>query len=324
VTVHYDPMLAKLIASGEDRSAALERLRWALDHWAVLGVETNLPLLRAIATHPDFAAGQTFTDFLTRHDLSAQLERPALPMEALLAVAALDVVAAPERASAAEKSRLARNDRPFNPWTQGGPLRRGAEQTLLYRYAGQRYQVTLTPQAEVDARWGVRIAANSEGKQDEQPPQEMVVTLERPSAETVVLQVGERRGLAAAVRRGYDTLVSWQGRSYRLERPRPLDVDVAAAGATVGAVQQKLTAPMPGTIVKVHVREGEQVQARQTLLVLSAMKMEHAITAPHAAVVRRLPFAEGAAVPGGATLVELGEAEADPPGAGKDESNGAV
>ncbi len=63
--------------------------------------------------------------------------------------------------------------------------------------------------------------------------------------------------------------------------------------------------------MKVHVREGEHVQARQTLLVLSAMKMEHAITAPRAAIVRRLPFAEGAAVPGGATLVELGDAAPD-------------
>jgi 3-methylcrotonyl-CoA carboxylase alpha subunit len=289
----------------------------------VLGVETNLPLLRAIAAHPDFEAGQTFTDFLTSHDLSAQLERSALPLEALLAAAALDVVAPPERASAAEKPRAVKGGRPFNPWTQGGAWRQGGEQTFLYTYASTRYQMTLTPQTAQKAKWDVRIAAKSDGKQEEQNVQTCTVALARPTVEMVAIQLGERRGLAAAVQRGYDTLVSWQGMSYRLERPRPLDVDVAAAGATVGAVQQKLTAPMPGTIVKVHVREGDQVQARQTLLVLSAMKMEHAITAPHAAVVRRLPFAEGAAVPGGATLVELGEAEADQANAGKEESNGA-
>ncbi len=321
VTVHYDPMLAKLIVFGEDRASALERLRWALDRWAVLGVETNLPLLRAIAAHPDFAAGRTFTDFLTKHDLSTQFERRALPAEALLAAAALEVIPAPERASAAEKIGRAANDgRPFNPWTQGGVLRRGAEQSLLYTYAGQRYQLTLTPQPEDNARWDVRIAAKSEGKQQEAEQQTLAVTLARPSAETVIVQVDERRGLASAVRHGYETLVSWQGMSYRLERPRPLDVDVAAAGATVGAVQQKLAAPMPGTIVKVHVREGEHVEPRQTLLVLSAMKMEHAITAPHAAVVRRLPFAEGAVVPSGATLVELGDEVSGAADAGIEES----
>jgi 3-methylcrotonyl-CoA carboxylase alpha subunit len=307
VTVHYDPMLAKLIVSGEDRPATLERLRWALDRWAVLGVETNLPLLQAIAAHPDFAAGRTFTDFLTKHDLSAALERPALPIEALLAAAALEVAAAPAHASDHARAARNTNGRPFNPWTQGGTLRRGAEQALLYTYAGQRYQVLLTPDSNDAARWDVRIA-----KEDEESPagiqgQTRSVSLERLSAKEVMVQLGERRGLAHAIQRGYETLVSWQGVSYRLERPRPLDVDVAAAGAAVGAAQQKLTAPMPGTVVKVHVHEGEHVQARQTLLVLSAMKMEHAITAPHAAIVRRLPFAEGASVPGGATLVELGE-----------------
>ncbi|HLV97717.1 MAG TPA: acetyl-CoA carboxylase biotin carboxylase subunit [Ktedonobacterales bacterium] len=308
VTVHYDPMLAKLIASGEDRPAALERLRWALDRWTVLGVETNLPLLRVIAAHPAFAAGRTFTDFLIKHDLSAQLERPSLPIEALLAAAALEVAAAPEQISVNERAARNTNGRPFNPWTQGGALRRGAEQTLLYTYEGQQYHLTLTPASDDVSRWAVRIVGEREGRQQGLFPEKaFLVTLARPSADEVIVQFGERRGLARVVWRGYETLVSWQGVGYRLERPRPLDVDVAAAGATASAVQQKLTAPMPGTIVKVHVREGEHVQARQTLLVLSAMKMEHAIAAPHAAIVRRLPFAEGASVPGGATLVELGE-----------------
>jgi 3-methylcrotonyl-CoA carboxylase alpha subunit len=323
VTVHYDPMLAKLIVSGEDRPSALERLRYALDHWAVLGVETNLPLLRAIAAHSDFAAGLTFTDFLTRHDLRAALERPSLPTEALLAAAALEV-AAPEYASRNDgPARAVNGNRPFNPWTQGGMPRRGAEHTLTYTYTGQRYGLTLTPEVDDAARWNVRIAGGGQPQQDQQT-QTLTVALERPSADTVAVLLNGQRSLASVVRRGYETLVSYQGVSYRLERPRPLDVDVAAAGAAAGAAQQKLIAPMPGTIVKVHVREGEHVQARQTLLVLSAMKMEHAITAPRAAIVRRLPFAEGAAVPGGATLVELGEEEAAPATPGKETSDDAV
>ena len=330
VTVHYDPMLAKLIVSGEDRPSALERLRWALDHWAVLGVETNLPLLRAIAAHSDFAAGLTYTDFLTKHDLSAALERPSLPNEALLAAAAMDIIAAPDSPSANERpARSGNGNLPFNPWRQGGAMRRGAEQTLFYTYAGQRYGLTLTPEAGNASRWGVRIANERKGPEGDQQVQTLTIGLERPSVEMVVIQLHERRSQAYVARRGYETLVSWQGASYRLERPRPLDVDLAAAGATAGAVQQKLTAPMPGTLVKVHVREGEHVQARQTLLVLSAMKMEHAITAPHAAMVRRLPFAEGAAVPGGATLVELGDEEAAPASSGaaspgKEKSDDAV
>ncbi len=313
VTVHYDPMLAKLIVFGEDRQAALERLRWALERWAVLGVETNLPLLRAIAGHPDFAAGLTFTDFLVRHDFSAQLERPALPAEALLAAAAIERGDVPAGEAAQPGTVRPVNGRqPFNPWTQGGVLRRGGEHTLSYTYQGQEYRVTLTAQAEVSQGWDARIVTRQKGKPEIANEQRIKALLACPAPQSVIVQVGEQRNLACVVRRGYETLVFWRGVSYRLERPRPLDVDLAAAaGAPGGAVQQKLVAPMAGTIVKVYVREGELVEPRQTLLVLSAMKMEHAIAATHAGVVKRLPFAEGAAVPGGAVLVELGEAETD-------------
>ncbi len=328
VTVHYDPMLAKLIVYGENRQAALERLRWALEHWAVLGVETNLLLLRAIATHPAFVAGQTFTDFLAKHDLNRALEHPPLPVEALLAAAALEVVAAPEGTAGSAAQMFGRDSarshsvngyRPFNPWTQGGVLRRGGEQTVSFTYEGRTAQLTLAPHPSEPSQWVVRIdneASQAEQKQNaagrNQHGEQFTATLERPSAQHVIVQTGERRGLATATRRGDEVLVAWQGVSYRLALPRPLDVDALAAGGATGRrSQQRLTSPMSGTIVKVYVREGERVEAQQPLLVLSAMKMEHAITATHAAIVRRLPFAEGAVVPGGATLIELGEDEAE-------------
>ena len=68
-----------------------------------------------------------------------------------------------------------------------------------------------------------------------------------------------------------------------------------------------LTAPMPGTVVKVLVEEGEEVEEGQLLLVIEAMKMEQPVSAPHAGVVDSLPFAEGSLVPGGSVLVEVRE-----------------
>ena len=81
--------------------------------------------------------------------------------------------------------------------------------------------------------------------------------------------------------------------AWALARPRPLDVDAAAHGADIVAGAQTLTAPMAGTIIKVNVAEGDIVEPRQTLVVLGAMKMEHAITAPHAGRVRRVLHARG-------------------------------
>ncbi len=62
---------------------------------------------------------------------------------------------------------------------------------------------------------------------------------------------------------------------------------------------------MAGTIVKVQVRDGEMVQAHQVLVILSAMKMEHAITAPYEGKVDHVYYQEGAVVPGGATIMEM-------------------
>jgi biotin carboxyl carrier protein len=73
------------------------------------------------------------------------------------------------------------------------------------------------------------------------------------------------------------------------------------------AVETTVTAPMPGTVIRVLVAEGDRVEARQPLVVLEAMKMETPLASPYEAVVRRLHVAEGDLVAGGALLVELEE-----------------
>jgi len=104
---------------------------------------------------------------------------------------------------------------------------------------------------------------------------------------------------------------AWSG-AWRLNLPAPapravpsLDAGTDDHGAAVE--QSSLTAPMPGTVIKVLVEPGEQVRARQTLLVLEAMKMESPLVSPYDATVRAVHVAEGDRVAGGALLVELEE-----------------
>ena len=88
----------------------------------------------------------------------------------------------------------------------------------------------------------------------------------------------------------------------------PPDVDILGAdhrGAASG--QSSVIAPMPGTVIRLLVREGESVKARQPLVVLEAMKMETPLTSPYDATVRAVHVAEGDRVAGGAVLVELEE-----------------
>jgi acetyl/propionyl-CoA carboxylase alpha subunit len=100
VSVHYDPLVAKLIAHGETREAARQRALAALGNFPILGVRTNVPLLQALLDHPRFVAGDLDTRFL---DDERERLRPELsadpPAEALAVAAAVVDSRAPSTAA---------------------------------------------------------------------------------------------------------------------------------------------------------------------------------------------------------------------------------
>jgi 3-methylcrotonyl-CoA carboxylase alpha subunit len=111
VTPYYDPMLAKLVVHGADRSEAIARLQRALSEYVLLGFKTNLAYLRRVISHPAFAAGETFTHFVASQ--AESLKGPeAIPPELLAAL--LQTGAAPIAAS----SENADGDS-YNPWRRG-------------------------------------------------------------------------------------------------------------------------------------------------------------------------------------------------------------
>jgi len=185
IGIAYDPLIAKLIAHGETRDEAFDRLRDALKETEVDGVTTNLPFLRWLVSHPLVRAGDTTTAFLTEHP-------------------------------------------PLSP----GPARVAAPS------------------------WRTPFRLNG-GTPASAPP---------PDLET-------------------------SGSDHR-----------GAAGG-----QSRVTAPMPGTVIRLLVGAGDSVRARQPLVVLEAMKMETPLTSPYDAVVRAVHVAEGDRVAGGTVLVELEE-----------------
>jgi 3-methylcrotonyl-CoA carboxylase alpha subunit len=278
VTVYYDSMLAKLIVAAPDRAAAIARLRRALDEYTVLGVTTNLPLLRAIAAQPDFAAGATHTDFLDVSGLAnAKFEPDRVPAEVLIAAAIF------------ERQPLIGSRQPPGPWRQ---LFDGIRQRYVF---GETEHAVLVTQAA--DRWRVRLDGLAH-----------VVSLLAQQSDRLTLELDGRsieRFLISSDAQAL--LVGWRGVSYRLQRVGALSVDALAARTSRAHGDAGLEAPMPGTMIKVLVEEGQAVVRRQPLVVLEAMKMEHVVVAPFDGVVRKLPFRVGALVAKGAVLVDLQE-----------------
>jgi 3-methylcrotonyl-CoA carboxylase alpha subunit len=276
VTVYYDPLLAKLIVTAPDRPAAIARLRYALDDYTVLGVTTNLPLLRAIAAHPDFATGSTRTDFLAATGLANATHAPDnVPAEVLIAAA------------------VATLQSPVFSLQSPGPWRLPYDSVQLrYMFGGTEHVVAA---ARVADHWRVRVGDAAH-----------VITIIARQPDLLALEFdGRRVERFRIVRDEAALLIGWRGTANRLAHAIALSVDALAGRVGQPQGHASLEAPMPGTLIKVLVEEGQSVVARQPLMVLEAMKMEHVVAAPYDGVVRKLLFRTGALVAKGAALVEL-------------------
>ena len=271
IPLDYDAMLAKLIVSAPDRKAAVRRLRRALADYEILGPSSNLPLLRRIASNAAFERGQTTTSFLQEHDLTEPQPARFVPREALLL------------AAAAELHRIPSSPDPF----AAGPWRLLGAATL--DYDGHDVEAARVGSGKY------RLSAGGE---------ESIVEVLHYADDRIRALIGEEPVEAGILLQAETVLLSLRGKQHTLRKPTPPAVDERGPGADAAA---NLTAPMPGTVVKVLVEEGQEVEEGQLLLVLEAMKMEQPVSAPHAGVVHSLPFQEGSLVPGGAVLVEVQE-----------------
>jgi 3-methylcrotonyl-CoA carboxylase alpha subunit len=287
ITQFYDPMIAKLIVYGEDRAAAIERLQRALQRCVVFGVTTNIALLHAISMHPAFREGDTYTDFLEKQRLLTRDLSQTLPDDILIAAALYEMQ---------HKNTPQSPNKGNNPWQLLGPWRMvGEARVVTYRYHEQTYRVSVAPSTHPLSTWHVQI--------NTQTGENITCTID--NGNLVLLRKGERQRRLYVQQRKGEMQVALDGQVYVLQRQQPPDIAATVHGGGTAHAQKTLSAPMAGTIVKVQVHEGEAVQAHQVLVVLSAMKMEHALTAPYEGKVRHVHYQEGAVVPGGAVIVEM-------------------
>jgi propionyl-CoA carboxylase alpha chain len=277
VGVHYDPMLAKLVAWAPSREEAARRLAAALAGARLHGLATNRDLLVRVLRHPAFLAGETDTGFLDRHGLAALAEPLADPAaEALSALAAALAGAAANQAGSRVQPRVPAGWRnvPSQPQRRAY-LGRSGRLDVAYRLVRGRLEA----------------------------PDHPDVTLVSATPDEVVLEAaGVTRTFAVARYPGLVCVDSALGPVTLRPVDRFPPPDRAAAAGS-------LLAPMPGTVVSVAVAEGDAVRAGQQLLVLEAMKMQHPVAAPTAGTVQRLPVRVGSQVEAGALLAVVTSAE---------------
>ncbi|MEH0822981.1 MULTISPECIES: ATP-binding protein [unclassified Micromonospora] len=294
VGVHYDSMLAKLVAWAPTRAEAARALAGALARAEFHGVATNRDLLVRVLRSPEFAAAEVDTGFLDRHP---EVFAPLLPADQppLAALAAALASAAARRAEATVLAGLPsgwRNVPAFPQVTRyAGPD--GGEVEVRYRLdrAGALAEWSTDPGAA--SADGPSAEAEPAGAESAQPP---TVALVEAAPDRVVLDVDGVRRAFRVHRVGSAVFVDGpDGATSLAELPRfPLPGTELAAGS--------LLAPLPGAVTRVHVEVGQRVAAGELLLTLEAMKLEHPVLAPTDGVVAELPVPAGGQVDTGAVL----------------------
>ncbi|MDG3011637.1 ATP-grasp domain-containing protein [Rhodococcus sp. D2-41] len=254
----YDPMLAKVIAFADDRATALGRLDRALAGTAVLGVVTNIEFVRFLLADPDVAAGRLDTGLLDRR---ADDFVPAPPSDRMVLAAGAHhwLAGWPTGASP-------------DPWEVPDGWRVGCPAPTGVRLAGQsrtdHVRITGTPSAAV--------ARFDDGA-------EHTLIVDADGAELTAVIDGVRERYLVAVCDGDIWMTGSDGTwMLRQVREASIRVDDAHAG------EAEITSPMPGSVIAVAARDGQTVAVGDRIVVVEAMKMEHALTAPAAGTVELL------------------------------------
>lgn len=279
VSVYYDPMMAKVIAWGENREQAIDHLLATLRQARIAGLRHNTAFLTQLLDHPAFRAGRLSTHFIEHYEAEL-FPASSLPEKSLLLLAALSFL---------KKSVAGQGNDQHSPWQQLQGFRISSTDPIGLKIRRQEKltEVFLTPDNQgyryrIEGSEGICALDNSPSKNG-----------------TLILMLdGQRYSLAAEP--GSERLdVYLQGEHIEL-------IHVTRSGNGQKASDDRhYNAPMNGRIVAVNVNAGDAVKEGDTLLVMEAMKMEHRIRAHGDGKVLAIAVAAGDLVSEGRTLVAL-------------------
>lgn len=291
ISIHYDPLIAKLIVHADSRKNAIQTMRYALSQTAVLGVDTNLGFLQSIMLDRDFEASQLDTLFVDSR-LESLLEREDDSADWICSASAIYCFL--EDSEQAQKN--AQNSmEPGSPWHKLSSWRTGKPESYrvqLRNHTGEETEVSIACNKNaiqiLNATEKISVSVTLEGNllelnwnyKDEEEFGNHLLVLHH-----------EKQLLA----------VHKHGRTF-FSRLDPLSHEKKEEEG-----EYRLSAPMPGNIIRVLVKAGERVTRGQQLLVMEAMKMEHTIVAPADGIVDKVLFNVGDIVQNDAELINFSQ-----------------
>ncbi|MCW2800590.1 MAG: acetyl/propionyl-CoA carboxylase subunit alpha [Aeromicrobium sp.] len=267
VGIHYDAMIAKVVAFGDDREQAVRLLGDALRRTRIHGVTTNIDLLRGILADEEFGAARIHTALLDER--LEEWSKPNLDEHAVRK-SALAAALAEASTTTAEAKVLGRIPTAYRN-VPSQPRTRTYAPDVVVTYSAGLVQHDLE---------GVTVAEATPNR---------VVLDDNGVTETYAVAVGDEVDVDGP--HGSITLV-----------PVPVFVDPADVIA-----EGSLLAPMPAAVISVAVTDGQQVSKGDVIVVLEAMKMQHTITAPTDGIVTDLAAVAGAQVESGAVLAVIAD-----------------
>jgi propionyl-CoA carboxylase alpha chain len=273
ITIHYDPMIAKLIAFGPDRMTAIERIASAIDAFVIRGLATNLQFLAAVARHPRFAEGRLSTGFIAE-EFGASFKNAAASGPALNRMLALAVVA---------RRRIAEREATISGQLPGHTARVGDD--WIAALGADRHALKVETRGET---YVVRGSDWELSVDTEWQPGDLVMSAAL-GGEACSAQIERTGPLLRLSHAGYAVQV--------LVVPEHLaPVMPLIPMKAPPDLGRYLLSPMPGLLVSLAVQQGEEVKAGQELAVVEAMKMENVLRAERDGKIARVHATAGASL----------------------------
>lgn len=273
ISIYYDPMLAKLVAWGENRIQAIERLRHALNQFHVIGLKTNIAFLKHCLSHQAFTQGDVHTAFIDTHLQQLLLPKPRITSRELLMASLYHL--------------LSRSQNPSDVWELKDAWRINgqAKENLVWQDENERLMVAVEHQSD-----GFSMTIDGKSYQVDGQLNKQLLRL----------SIDDYSFTATVVEANQQYHFFYQDKTFSVK-----PFNLASAYSKEDHSEGQLTAPMPGTVIALLTEPGQQVKSGEGLLIIEAMKMEHTIFAPVDGTITGIHYEVGDQVSEGDELVEL-------------------